>query len=88
MLNRALAWFRHRSAIKKAVAYFHETNGLAVHSGLSKVIGVSEYGYVVRLCYGDGIPPRRAWFVVVSDELGIAELTFDQAKEFGEKSDR
>jgi hypothetical protein len=54
------------------------------HCGISTVIGEDDAGLVVRVCYGEVKPPGRAWYRVDADWSVVGELTFEQARQFGE----
>jgi hypothetical protein len=79
-------WLEHRrrkqAAVEAAVQHFDATTGNRAHSG--GVIGEKSGNLVVRVCHGNIKPPGRAWYLVGSDGSVVAELSFDEAQEFGE----
>jgi hypothetical protein len=89
MLGAVSGWFerrrRRRAAITVAVRHFEATTGGKALPAISSVIGDDARGTVVRVCFGTGQkPPRRAWYVVDADGVVVAELSFAEARRFGE----
>jgi hypothetical protein len=76
---------RKRAAVDSAVRHFDATTGKSAHAGISCVIGEKAGRFIVRVCYGEVKPPRRAWYVVAPDGSIVDEISFEQAKEFGER---
>ena len=86
MLRSLSGWLerrrRNRIAVEVAVRHFESTTGQRAHAGISSVIGEESGGLVVRVCYGDVKPPRRAWYRL-GDGSVVDELSFEEAGRFG-----
>jgi hypothetical protein len=75
---------KRKAAIQAAVQHFDPGASKQVARRMSAVIAEPDGGYVVRVCYGNTIPPHRAWFIVGPDSF-IAPLTFDEVRQYGER---
>ena len=53
-------------------------------TAMARVIADDDQGYVVRLCYGDTIPPRRA-YLRVDSEGNISEMELAEVRKYGER---
>ena len=73
-----------RQIIARAVDCFEKTKGQKAHRGQCIVIYGDGSKSVVRVCYGTGKPPRRAFYEVRADG-SIVGITFHEAKAYGEK---
>ncbi len=69
---------RRRTLVVSAIREF-ETAGRRAIRGMCSIIGEEARGTVVRVCYGDTRPPRRAWFVIGPDG-SVAELPWAEAQ--------
>jgi hypothetical protein len=84
MLNPPEHHRRYQGAVDGATKYFETTTGNQAHSSMSRVIAEEADGFIIRVCYGATIPPQRVWYRI-DGEGTLSELTFEEAKQFGEK---
>jgi len=75
----------HRLALATARRHFEATTGQKSHRGGSVVLGKHDGGLVVRVCYGDIKPKRRAWYLIGSDGIVVRPVTFGEAELLGEQ---
>jgi len=75
---------RTRQIIDRAVDCFEKTRNQKAHRSQCVIIYSDGSKSVVRVCYGPGKPPRRAFYEVREDG-SIASITFREAKAYGEK---
>jgi hypothetical protein len=87
LLSRWLEAHRQRkAAVIAAVRHFEATTGAQALAGMSCFIGRDPRGAVDRICHGTQVkPPRRVWYVVGPDRRVVAELSFAEARQFGER---
>lgn len=89
MLSFISKWFhsrkRKQTAVKAAISHFEATIGTRAHSG--KVIGEKGGNFIVRVFYDHGKvkPLRRKWYLLGQHDSVIAELSFDEVRQFGER---
>lgn len=86
-----IAWFRRwraenarvRDAERRALSAFRDSRG---HAGFGAwIVRRTEDETVVRVCFGDLRPPRRAWFAVpASAGAPVRELSWDEVSPMGE----
>ena len=87
-----LTWLRRQQEIRKAkniaasavLDYFHSVNETTPVRCKTKVLHFSDSDAVVRVRFGERLPPERRWFRISYPTGKIAEITFAEAQEFGE----
>jgi len=85
-------WFRRKLEIRKAkkaaalaiLDYFHSINEDTPARCKAKVLHFSDSDAVVRVRFGERLPPERRWFRICHPTQEIEEITFDEARQFGE----
>jgi hypothetical protein len=73
---------RPDSVLEAAVAHFKRTDNSFVVRSMSGIWEEIDNGYVVRICYGNTRPPRRAWFFVSSDAKSVVRMSEEEAKPY------
>ena len=88
MLSGITKFFADRrekaAAVDAAIRRFESAPDHLAHRGISSVIHSDQFGFVVRVCYGQVIPPGRAWFRVLRGSTDVQELSFDEVTQYGE----
>lgn len=75
-----------KAAMAAAIRKFESAGGRNALRDMTSVLHTDELGFVVRVCYMTHvIPPGRVWFRISPDVTEIHELSFDDARQFGEK---
>lgn len=67
-----------------ALGLFQRHHDQLPHGPMTRVVQSDPDVVVVRVCYGPTRPPRRYW-VAVPTEGEASELTWEQAREYGEE---
>ena len=87
------SWFRRwreerariRAAERRAVVAFHETDSRRDRG--TWIVRSTAGDIVVRVMFGDTIPPERRWFLVpVRADAPVRELSFDDVVPMGEST--
>jgi hypothetical protein len=74
---------RRRRAERTAAAWFRQRNATVTY--MARVLDDNDDRAVVRLCFGNSKPPRRAWVSVRHGDASVEPLTWDDVVPFGEK---
>ena len=72
------------SVLEAAIALFKTTDNRVVLRSMSGIWEEADNGYVVRICYGNTRPPRRAWFLVSSDAKSVVRMSDEEAKPYNQ----
>jgi hypothetical protein len=76
---------RRRLARAAARRHLEATTGQRSHLVGSTVLGEHAGGLVVRVCYGDTKPPRRAWYLIGAGGRVARSVSWDEAESVGER---
>lgn len=83
--RRAAGRKRIRSAERRALAAFQETGRGRGYSPW--IVRSDARETIVRVCFGDTMPPRRSWFLIpVEPDAPVRELTYDEVVPMGEST--
>src|SRR5262245_11955072 len=63
---------RRRAAISAALAAFRSSSDEGAHTRMTQVVWSDDTRYIVQVCFGATIPPRRTWFSVTRDGLSVS----------------
>ena len=72
------------SVLEAAIAHFKTMDHSVVVRSMSTIWEETDNGYVVRICYGNTRPPRRAWFFVSSDAMSVVRMSEEEAKPYNQ----
>ena len=72
------------SVLEAAIAHFKTSDNRVVLRSMSGIWEETDNGYVVRICYGNTRPPRRAWFFVRSDAKSVVRMSDEEAKPYNQ----
>lgn len=91
MFGAVSRWFdarrKRREAVASAVRHFEASGQRRAMWGWCRVVGAEADDLVVRVCcWDDNIPPERIWYRVGSTGAVLGELSFEDAKQFGERA--
>jgi hypothetical protein len=73
------------SVLDAAIAHFKTMDNSFVVRSMSGIWEETDNGYVVRICYGNRRPPRRAWFFVSSDAKSVVRMSDEVAKPYNQR---
>lgn len=75
---------RHHAAIQSAVRHVRRKYEASVWRSWCCVLGEDDRGVVVRVCYGQLVPPHRKWVIVGADGGIVGELLGFEVERFDE----